>query len=98
MDQARTNQSLLDELGLSNLPQEKKDALLIKMTEVILKKIFVEVMDKLNDQAKEEYEKLIAEKAGPEKMDEFLKARIANYDSLVEKVVAEFKAEMKGEA
>ena len=68
------------------------------MTEVILKRIFLETMEKLDDQGKDEYQKLAeGENATPEQMEEFLKSKIANYDELVQKVVDEFREEMKSD-
>lgn len=98
MDQQQQIQkTLLDELGLSDLPQDKKEQLLIKMTEVVLKRIFLETMEKLDDEGREEYEKLIESGATPEQVEEFLNAKIQNYDSLVQQVVEEFREEMKKE-
>jgi hypothetical protein len=96
MDQDQIQKTLMDELGLSDLPQDKQEQLVIKMTEVLLKRIFLETMEKLNDEGKDEYQKLMeGENATPEQMEEFLKSKIANYDELVQKVVDEFKEEMR---
>src|SRR4030042_3768248 len=96
MDQETQRQTtLLDELGLSDLPQDKKEQLVIKMTEAILKRIFLETMDKLDEQGKEEYEKMVANGASPRQMEEFLDSKIRNYGALVEKTVEDFKEEMK---
>lgn len=95
MDQNQTNQTLIDELGLSDLPQKKQEQLVIKMTEVLLKRIFLETMEKLNDHDKEEYEKMVENKAAPEQMEEFLKSKIKNYDDMTEEIVAKFKQEIK---
>jgi hypothetical protein len=51
--QAQIQKALIDELGLSELPQDKQEELLIKMTEVLLKRIFVETMEKLSDEDRE---------------------------------------------
>lgn len=89
--------TLMEELGLSDLPQDKQEQLLIKMTEVLLKRIFLETMEKLDDQGKEEYQKMVESgTATPEQMEEFLKSRVSDYEGLVKKVVDEFKEEMKG--
>lgn len=96
MDNQQIQKTLIEELGLGDLPQDKQEDLVIKMTEVLLKRIFLETMEKLDDSGKEEYQK-IAESgnATPEQMEEFLKSKISNYDQLVQKVVDEFKEEMK---
>lgn len=96
MNQNQVQKTLMEELGLSELPQEKQEQLLIKMTEVLLKRIFLETIEKLDDQGKEEYQKLVESgTATPEQMEEFLKSRINDYEGLVKKVVDEFKEEMK---
>lgn len=96
MDQNQIQKTLIEELGLNGLPQDKQEELVIKMTEVLLKRIFLETMEKLDDSGKEEYQKITeSENANPEQMEEFLKSKISNYDQLVQKVVDEFKEEMK---
>ena len=90
-------QNLIDELGLTDLSQDKKDQLLIKMTEVVLKRIFLETVEKLNEKDREEYAKMIEENASPEKLEEFLQAKIENYDEMVKKIVEEFKEEMSAQ-
>jgi galactose-1-phosphate uridylyltransferase len=95
MDQQSTIQkSLMDVLGLSNLPQEKQEELVMKMTEVLLKRIFIETMEKLKEGDQEEYAKMIEEKASPEDVEKFLKEKISDYDQVFEKIVADFKKEM----
>jgi hypothetical protein len=96
MDQAQIQKTLMEELGLADLPQDKQEQLLVKMTEVLLKRIFVETMDKLNDQAKDEYEKLVDQESTPEQVETFLKTNIPDYESLVQKIIGDFKVEMKG--
>ena len=64
MDQQNQIQkNLIEELGLSDLSQEKKDQLIIKMTEVIIKRMFLETMEKLNDEDKEIYGKMVDDQA-----------------------------------
>lgn len=96
MDQNQVQKTLMEELGISEFPQDKQEQLLIKMTEVLLKRIFLETIEKLDDRGKEEYQKLVESgTATPEQMEEFLKSRINDYEGLVRKVVNEFKEEMK---
>lgn len=87
--------TLIDELGLSDLPADKKDQLMMKMTEAVLKRIFLETMEKLNDKDQEEYAKMIEEEVDPEKLDEFLQGKISGYEEIVKHIVADFVAEMK---
>ncbi|MEI7425547.1 MAG: DUF5663 domain-containing protein [Candidatus Moraniibacteriota bacterium] len=93
--QTQIQKELLEELGLTSLPQDKQEEILIKMTEVLLKRIFVETMGKLSDTDRETYEKMVDEKSDPEKIGEFLKENVYNYDEMVQKVIIDFKEEMK---
>ena len=90
--------NLMEELGLSNLPQAKQAQLVVKMTEAILKRIFLETMEKLDEKGREEYEKLLESGADSQKVEHFLSEKINDYDSMVQKVIDDFKEEMKKEA
>lgn len=85
---------LIKDLGLDSLSQDKQDDLIIKMTEVLLKRIFVETMDSLGEKGREEYEELTKGEVTPEQIDAFFKEKIKNYDQMVQGIVEEFKKEM----
>ena len=93
--QTQIQKELIEELGLSSLPQDKQEELLIKMTEVLLKRIFVETMEKLNDADRETYGKMIDENSDAQTVGDFLKEKIVGYDEMVQKVIVSFKEEMK---
>ncbi|MEI6588062.1 MAG: DUF5663 domain-containing protein, partial [Candidatus Moraniibacteriota bacterium] len=95
VDQDQLQKELMEELGLSNLPLDKQNEILIKMTEVLLKRIFVETMERLSDVDRDAYEKMVDEKNDPEKIGEFLKEKVLNYDEMVQKIIVDFKEEMK---
>ena len=92
--QSSIQKSLLEEMGLSNIPQEKQEELVMKMTEVLLKKIFLETIGRLKEKDQDEYAKMIEEKSSPEAVEKFLKEKISDYDEVFEKIVADFKSEM----
>jgi len=86
---------LVKDLGIDTLSQDKQNDLIIKMTEVLLKRIFLETMEKLGEDGREEYEKITESKeVTPEQMEQFLKSRIADYDQMVQKIIEDFKGEM----
>jgi hypothetical protein len=93
--QSKIKKTLMDELGLASLPEDKQNDLLIKMTEVLLKRIFLETMDKLGAEGMREYDKLVESGAAAEQLEEFFKSKISNYENMVQKVIEEFKEEMK---
>jgi hypothetical protein len=96
--QSQIQQSILDELGLSNLPKDKQEELIIKMTEIILKRIFMETMEQLDEEERKNYEDLVNNQASPEQLESFFREKIQNYDKMVEGVINDFKEEMKAEA
>jgi hypothetical protein len=94
-DQQSTLDQLVKDLGIDTLSQEKQNDFVIKMTEVLLKRIFIETMEKLGDHGREEYGKLTeGDQASPEQVEAFFKDRISNYDEMVQKVIVDFKMEM----
>lgn len=96
MDKKATIQNdLLKDLGLSDLPREKQAELVVRMTEVLLKQIFLETMDRLKDEGKVIFEKMTRELASQEDIEKFLKEKISNYDAMLEKIIADFKEDMK---
>ncbi|MDO9230990.1 MAG: hypothetical protein Q7U36_00725 [bacterium] len=94
-NQTQIQKTIIEELGLADLPKEKQDQLLIKMTEVVLKRIFLEIMERLNEVDQKDYEKKIDENIAPEQLEAFLREKIIDYDEMVAKVIADFKEEMK---
>lgn len=90
-------QELVDELGLGVLSPEKQEEMIGKMTEVLMKRIFVDTMEKLGEEGMDEYEKLIERKPEQSEVEEFLNERIDDYSGMVDGIVADFKSEMKGD-
>lgn len=96
-DQNDVQQTIIDEFGLSDLPKEKQEELLSKMTEVVLERIFLETMDKLTPAQQEEYGGMVERQVSPGEMEAWLKQKISGYDGMVKKIVEDFKLEMKSE-
>jgi len=87
--------NLIDELGLGNLPQDKQEEIVIKMTELVLKRMFMETMDKLNPADQEKFGEMMEQKADPKEIEGFLTEKIADYDQMLGKIVENLKEEMK---
>jgi hypothetical protein len=86
---------LVKDLGIDALPQDQQNELIIKMTEVLLKRIFIETMDRLGDEGRMEYEKITEnQEVDQEQVAQFLKDKIANYDQMVSTIIEDFKTEM----
>jgi len=92
--QSEALSNLVKDLGIDTLAEDKQNELIIKMTEVLLKRIFIETMDKLGEQGREEYEKMSEGDVQPEQVEAFFKEKISNYDEMVQGVIEEFRTEM----
>lgn len=86
-------QTIIEELGLAELSQEKQEELLVKIGEVVMKRIYLETMERLE---KEDQEKLIdLMEKNPEGVEVFLSEKIPDYEEFVKKTVDNFKTELK---
>ncbi len=94
MDNNKIQQDIIKELGLDSLAEENQVELLTMMTESILKRITISVLEKLSEEDKVEFNK-VRDEGDPEKIAEFLRTKIENYDEMTENIVKEFKEEMK---
>jgi hypothetical protein len=95
-NQNELQKTLIEELGLNDLPEDKKEQMLIKMTEVILKRVFLETMTRLSEEDREKYEKMIDEGASLDRLEVFLRGKIQGYDDLTKEIIEKFEEEMKG--
>jgi len=86
---------IINELGLENLPEEKQKELVLKITETLFVRIYTETQERLSDADKEIYGKMIDEKASSEEIDKFLMEKIPGYEQMIEKIVTNFKEELK---
>ncbi len=87
-------QNFIEELGLKELTEEKQTELLTTMTESILKRITIRVLEQLSKKEKKEFDE-VRVTADPDKINEFLREKIDNYDQMLQEVISEFKEEMK---
>jgi len=85
--------TIIEELGLQDLPQEKKDELLAKIGEVAMKRIYLETMESLEKPDQEKMVEMMDK--DPDGVEAFLKEKIPNYDDFVKKVVDDFKEGLK---
>ncbi len=91
-------ENLAEELGFGAVSDEKKMELIAQMGEVLVKRIMLETLDRLGPAGVDEYEKLMEGGADEVKLKVFLDEKIPGYDMVVEKIVANFKEEMKKES
>lgn len=93
--QDKTKEDIIKYLGLDRLTQEKQDEIMARIGGIILKKIFVETVEKLDETDRSEFERMLEEGADADSMEKFLNAKIENYDTLIVKIAEEVKEELK---
>lgn len=94
IDQQALTEELITAFHLEGIPKEKQEELIAKMGEAILKRIFLETMEKLGDEGVKEYEALLDRNAGEQEIGAFFEKKIPGYDIFVENVAKNFKEEM----
>lgn len=85
---------LIEDLKINDLDESKRNEMVIKMTEVLLRRIFVETMDRLGSGGREEYAKMSEGEIEPGQIEAFFKEKIHDYDEMVEKIIEEFRGEI----
>ncbi|MBP9727814.1 MAG: hypothetical protein KBD27_00390 [Candidatus Moranbacteria bacterium] len=94
LDQAQLRDELIKAFHLEQIPEDKRDELLEKMGEALLKRVFLATMEKIGDDGVAEYEILLEKQATPEEVEAFFETKIPGYDVFVRDVATEFKEEM----
>lgn len=81
---------LIAELGLQDLPEDKKEQLILKIGELIQQNIILRVLTELNDKDKDEFDKVLAQEDG-EKTLAFLQSKLPNLEEIFKEEIAKFK-------
>ncbi len=87
------NKDILELMGVTNLPEEKRRELYSKMLDTIQNRVIARVADKLSDQDLEEW-KQVTESGDKAKMEEFLKSRNIDIAQLMFQEALLYKTEM----
>ncbi len=86
-------QDIIKELGIDELPPAKQEEVLAAMTEAVLKRITLVLLESLSEEKRNELEE--ASKTGDAgKVNEFFVANVPNYEKLIQNEVAKFKQDM----
>jgi len=94
MNKKIIQENIIKEFGLEDLSEDKQIELLTTMTESVLKRITIKVLEQLSEEDKKEFDQ-VRETNDSDKINEFLREKIDNYDEIVKEVIKEFKEEMK---
>lgn len=94
-NQDKIKNEIMKDLGFDKLSEDKQDDILAKIGEIILKKIFIETIDQLDVDSSKDFREMLKNGESAEKIEEFLGAKIENYDMIIEKIVDEVKNDIK---
>jgi hypothetical protein len=94
LDQAQLREELIKAFHLEQIPEDKRDELLEKMGEALLKRVFLATMDKIGEEGIKEYEALLDREAKQDEIEAFFESKIPGYDVFVRDVATLFKEEM----
>lgn len=87
-------QNIINDLGISALPQEQQEEALARIGNIIFQGVLARVLELMPENDKNEFEKLLAEKnSGQETILNFLRLKVDNLDALVIEEVGKFKQE-----
>jgi hypothetical protein len=87
-------ESLIKEMGLTDLPAEKQQELVGKMFEVLLKRIYVEAIEKLGEEERKTFGEMIDRDADPEEVEKFLQEKISDFPEMLKNILSGFREEM----
>jgi hypothetical protein len=85
---------IIEELGLQNLPEDKKEEIFAKMGDVLFKRILLETLEILSEEDQKKFGEMVDTKKSGEEVEEFLMSKIENYEEFVKKVTDDFKKEL----
>ncbi len=94
LDQTELREELIKAFHLEQIPEDKRDELLEKMGEALLKRVFLATMEKIGDEGIQEYEGLLDKEAKQDEIEAFFEKKIPGYNVFVREVAEEFKDEM----
>ena len=88
---AEENFDILQEFGLNDLPEDKKEALREQIVDLIETRFNRAVLNAMSEGDKKEFDKVL-EKG--EEVDEFIKLKVPNFAELHQQIIADLKEEM----
>lgn len=86
--------SIIDLLGLSNLPDDRKQKLVDEMSEVVQMRITRRIDQMLPEDVKMKFNQLLNSKADEATINAFLVTNVPNFDGIATEEIVKFKEEM----
>lgn len=87
-------QNIIENIGLDLLSQDQQEEALLNIGEIIFQAVLVKSMEFLNDQDKDEFEKLFdSDQNNEDVVINFLREKIPEFDRIISEEVEKFKTE-----
>lgn len=93
-DQSLLNQNIISLLGLEKLPQEKKSALLLKMAQIVEKRMILRIWGSLDAKTKKELESVIDTGASTPAVSKFIQDNVPAFNQIMEEEIVKIKKEL----
>ncbi|MBI2633230.1 MAG: hypothetical protein HYW78_02450 [Parcubacteria group bacterium] len=96
MDQQTATINLIKELHLDTLPEEKQQAVILKIGDILYRAIMIRALDMMSESDKDAFDAFLTSAGegkdrAPEEIMNFLATKIPNFDAVVKEEVGKFK-------
>ncbi len=98
MDIRILEKDIIKLLGLENLPEKDKTALISKMAETVLDRINLQILDALTEADKKKFDQLLKKNPSPQEVDKFLTAKVKNLEEIRMAEILRFKQDIVQDA
>lgn len=81
------------EFGFTDLDDAQQEALVMEMTESVIKRVLVDAYTKLSDGERAQFEEMLdnVENIDPADVDAFLRKNLTDYDAVIAAAIADLK-------
>ncbi len=85
------NFDLIKEFGLENLPEEKKQALIEQILNLVESRFNRALLNAMSEEDKQEFDKVLAKDEG---VEEFIQAKVPNFADIHKGIIEDVKKDM----
>lgn len=90
-----SKKKILEYLGIEKVDEEKQNEMIAKIGELAFKQLFLETMDRLDEEKQQIFAELLEKEASSEEAEAFLRSAIPDYDQMAQKVVVDLMSDLK---
>lgn len=87
------NKNIIVTLGINKLPVEKQKEAMERLGSIVYQEVMLRVLDILNEEDKDMFEKMVEKDPNPEILFEFLSSKITNFAEIVKEEAENLKEE-----